>query len=214
MFSCLTSEGSVWNTSPLNWVDYICYLSEMWLIFKIGFPHRKYLCAGVPAARQAAAANGPPEEPHIPPDPRPAGRPGPDRHAQDWEDRSGVPAGEYTGAQCSTFAIWWNRAVSWEKEASYIDIRIVQLMLASNKVSQGNQEDMGSLIHVFSKGILSKLSSEVFPSLKIYFPSRRLYIPMRRWRWREPSLSRPNSLTSSRPKWTSPPRKKRSGKTL
>lgn len=43
----------------------------------------KHRSVGVPTAGEAAAANGPSKEPHIPADPRPAGRSGPDRHAQD-----------------------------------------------------------------------------------------------------------------------------------
>lgn len=50
-------------------------------------------------AREAAAANGPPEEPHLPSDPGPTGRTGPDRHAENREDRLGVPAGEHSGRE-------------------------------------------------------------------------------------------------------------------
>ena len=55
------------------------------------------MCAGVTTAGEAAAADGPSEEPHLPPHTGPAGRPGPDRHAEDGEDRPGVPAGEHPG---------------------------------------------------------------------------------------------------------------------
>lgn len=51
----------------------------------------------VSTAGEAAAANGPPEEPHLPADPGPAGRAGPDRHAENREDGPGVPAGEHSG---------------------------------------------------------------------------------------------------------------------
>lgn len=58
--------------------------------------------AVVSTAGEAAAANGPPEEPHLPADPGPAGRTGPDRHAENREDGPGVPAGEHSGRNCST----------------------------------------------------------------------------------------------------------------
>lgn len=56
----------------------------------------------VSTAGEAAAANGPPKEPHLPADPGPAGRSRPDRHAEDREDGPGVPAGEHSGRKYST----------------------------------------------------------------------------------------------------------------
>ena len=68
------------------------------------------------SAREAAAADGPPEESYLPSDPGSAGGLGPDGHAEDGEDRPGVPAGEHTG---SAFSTSWSRVGNIESVPSH-----------------------------------------------------------------------------------------------
>lgn len=89
--------------------NHICGHFETWLVLN--------QTSGVPLAREAAAADGPPEEPHFPSDPGAAGRPGPDWHAQDREDGSGVPAGEHTGAQFNTIQFHMKYSVGRKVES-------------------------------------------------------------------------------------------------
>lgn len=54
------------------------------------------------SAREAAAADGPAEDAHLQTDAGTAGCAGPDRPAQDREDRPRIPAGEHTGVKTHT----------------------------------------------------------------------------------------------------------------
>lgn len=72
MYLQIEKRASVWDTLPSNEFIY-AHVNEMWLIIS-HIPLFKFRSS---TAREAAAADGPPEEPHFPSDPRPTGCPGP-----------------------------------------------------------------------------------------------------------------------------------------
>lgn len=87
-------------------------------------PASQHGTAVVSTAGEAAAANGPAEEPHLPAHPGPAGRTGPDRHAENREDGPGVPAGEHSGRKYCTelrshTPLWSVREREKERESQF-----------------------------------------------------------------------------------------------
>lgn len=131
------------------------------------FPKLNYLSDGQFTAGEAATADGPPKEPHIPSDPGIAGCSRPDRHAEDWEDWPGVPTGEYTGKLFFPFQVIWD------------SLHTQRVLFAVNVT---RVKDVGNL-HIFSreemhwilmegKFIFSSCISNCFPLwMSLFFPS-------------------------------------------